>query len=256
MTTFGFIGTGHLGGMLVRKFIETGAVPADKITVSNRTREKAKRLAADLGVGCKDNREVVLRSDVVFLCVRPLDVRGVLMELQDLLTPEKLLVSVAGDVSLEKLRSQCSARVARAFPSMASESLMGVTLLVLGESVTDQDRATILSLFGAIGHPVEVKEDHFEVLADLTSCGPGYIAAIMQEFALAASWRGIPRSLTEELAKGDTGRNRPASGERELRRAHRLCGYQRRDHRGRRQDHPRGCTADVWQALSSHEGEA
>lgn len=201
MTTFGFIGTGHLGGMLVRKFIETGAVPADKITVSNRTREKAKRLAAELGVGCKDNREVVLRSDVVFLCVRPLDVRGVLMELQDLLTPEKLLVSVAGDVSLENLRSQCSARVARAFPSMASESLMSVTLLALGESVTDQDRATILSLFGAIGHPVEVKEDHFEVLADLTSCGPGYIAAIMREFALAASWRGIPRSLTEELAR-------------------------------------------------------
>lgn len=201
MTAFGFIGTGHMGSMLVRKFIETGAISANEITVSNRTREKADQLAANLGVGCKDNRDVVRLSDVVFLCIRPREVRDVLMELHDLLTPEKLLVSVAGDVSLKNLYSQCSARVARAFPSMASESLMGVTLLALGDNVTETDKTTIMSIFGALGHPVEVKEDHFEVLADLTSCGPGYIAALMQEFALAASWRGIPRNVTEELVK-------------------------------------------------------
>lgn len=201
MTTFGFIGTGHMGSMLVRKFIETGAISANDIAISNRTRVKAERLAADLGVSFKSNRDVARLSDVVFLCVRPMEVKGVLSELQDLLTPKRLLISVASDVSLKNLRSQSRARVARAFPSMASESLKGVTLLALGDNVTDQDKALILSLFGAIGHPVEAKEDHFEVLADLTSCGPGYIAAIMQEFALAASWRGVPRTVTEELVK-------------------------------------------------------
>jgi pyrroline-5-carboxylate reductase len=41
MTSFGFIGTGHIGSMLVRKFVETGAIEAEEIVASNRTQEKA-----------------------------------------------------------------------------------------------------------------------------------------------------------------------------------------------------------------------
>jgi len=37
MTTIGFIGTGHMGSILVRKLIETGAIKAEEIYVSNRT---------------------------------------------------------------------------------------------------------------------------------------------------------------------------------------------------------------------------
>lgn len=199
MTILGFIGTGHMGSMLVRKFIETRAASPEKILISNRTREDAERLAADLGVVCKSNRDVAKLADIILLCVRPLDVKSALAELQDLLTPEKLLVSVAGDVSLKSLRSMCSARVARAFPSIACESQRGVTLLAMGEGVTDSDRAAIYSLFGSIGRALEASEDHFEVMADLTSCGPGYLAAIFREFAVAASLQGVPREVAEGL---------------------------------------------------------
>ena len=50
MTTIGFIGTGHMGSILVRKLIETGAIKAEEIYVSNRTPEKAEQLARELGV--------------------------------------------------------------------------------------------------------------------------------------------------------------------------------------------------------------
>jgi len=38
-------------------------------------------------------------------------------------------------------------------------------------------------------------------MADLTSCGPGHISALMREFALAASWKGVPKDLAEEMVK-------------------------------------------------------
>ena len=201
MTTIGFIGTGHLGSMLVRKFVETGAIKAEDIWVSNRNAKKAGQLAIETGVRVGDNREVAQRSDVVFICVRPLDIKGLLNELQELLTTEKLIVSVAVDFSLEQLQDLCRARIARAVPSIACEKQSGVTLLALGDSATPLDRSLLFSIFGAIGDPIVVAEDHFEVLADLTSCGPGYIAALLREFALAASWKGIPRDLAEELIK-------------------------------------------------------
>jgi competence protein ComER len=201
MTTVGFIGTGHLGSMLVREFVETGAIKAENILVSNRNPEKAGQLAKETGVRVGDNREVAQRSDVVFICVRPLDIKSLLNELQELLTPEKLIVSVAVDFSLKQLQDLCRARIARAVPSIACEKQSGVTLIALADNATPLDSSLLFSLFGAIGDPVAVSEDHFDVLGDLTSCGPGYIAALLREFALAASWKGIPRELAEELVK-------------------------------------------------------
>jgi len=92
MTTFGFIGTGHLGSMLVHKFIETRAI-------------KAEHLAKDLGIRVGNNREVAGQSEVIFLCVRPLEIKAVLKELSEQLKPEKLLVSAAVDFSLKDLEA-------------------------------------------------------------------------------------------------------------------------------------------------------
>ena len=201
MTTFGFIGTGHLGSMLVKKFVETGAIQAEQILASNRTAEKVNRLAKVTGIRPVSNRIVAELSDVIFICVRPLEVRDVLSEVAYLLNSQKLVVSVAGDVSLEKLRGLCPARLARAFPSMASLKLQGVTLLVFGDNTTAQDQRLIAGLFNAIGSAVEVEEKDFAVLADLTSSAPGYYAALMREYVLAAERKGISPELAERLVK-------------------------------------------------------
>jgi pyrroline-5-carboxylate reductase len=201
MTTFGFIGTGHLGSMLVKKFVETGVIEAEQILASNRTTEKVERLAQATGIRPADSRIVAELSDVIFICVRPLEVRDVLSELAYLLNSQKLLVSVAGDVSLERLQGLCPARLARAFPSMTSEKLQGVTLLAFGDNITAEDRRLIAGLFNAIGQAVEVEEKDFAVLADLTSSAPGYFAALMREFVLAAERLEINSELAERLVK-------------------------------------------------------
>lgn len=197
----GFIGTGHIGSMLIRKFVETGATTPGDIIASNRTREKAEQLAADLGFQVGDNRKVAERSDVIFLCVRPLDVKGILRELQDELTPNKLLISVAVDFTLDEMASMSRARAARVIPSVASERLKGVSLVAFGGNTDESDRALILQLLRTIGYPMEVEEKDLEVLADLTSSAPAYISAIMRELVQAAVRRGIDVDLAEKLAK-------------------------------------------------------
>jgi pyrroline-5-carboxylate reductase len=201
MTSFGFIGTGHIGSMLVRKFVETGAIEAEEIIASNRTPEKAERLAKAAGVRIGTNRVAVELSEIIIICVRPMDVRDLLRDVQHLLTPEKLLVCVAGDVSLRDLGSLCGSRIARAFPSMTSECLLGVTLLAFADNVDAADKHLIADLFGSIGDVAVVDERDFGLLADLTSCAPGYFAAMMREFAFAAHTRNIPLELAERLVK-------------------------------------------------------
>ena len=201
MVHLGFIGTGHMGSMLIHKFIETGVAAPGDIIASNRTREKAELLARDLGIQLGGNSEVASQSDFIFLCVKPMDVIGVLRELRDELTPDKLLISVAVDFNLTKITSISRARATRVIPSICSERLKGVSLVSFGVNTTDSDRVLIFRLFRAIGHPIEVEEKDLEVLADLTSSAPAYISAIMRELVIAATRKGINADLAERLAK-------------------------------------------------------
>jgi len=195
----GIIGAGRMGSMLVRKFIEGGAVRTDEIIASNRTPEKLRSLKDLTGIKVGDNKEVASRSEVVVLCLRPLDIRGVLEEIRGVLTGEKLLISTAVDFPLEDLATGTSARVARVIPSITSEYLKGISLVAFGPRTTEADMDTVMSLFGAISSPALADEEDFEVLADITSYGPGYIAALMREFVRAAASRGVPGENAEWL---------------------------------------------------------
>ena len=77
----------------------------------------------------------------------------------------------------------------------------GKRLLAFGDNATSLDRTLIKQLFCAIGDAVEVDDEEFGIPGDLTSCAPGYIAALMQEFALAANRWGISQDLAERLIK-------------------------------------------------------
>jgi len=203
MTDFGIIGTGHLGSMLAEAFVCRGAIENEKLWVSNRSQKKALRLAEELGVRAANNQEVAKRSDIIFLCMRPMDLEEAISEIHEHLTPHKLVVSMAMDFSLSRIQGLCQARTARAIPSIASGKGLGVTLLVLSDDASEDDRSQLFRLFRAIGWPVEVTEEQLDVLSDLTSCGPAYICALLREFALEASRRDgkIDRGQAEQLIR-------------------------------------------------------
>lgn len=203
MNKFGVIGTGSMGSMLIRKFVETGAINVNDIIANNRTKEKAIKLAGEIGIKIGDtNQDVVKRSDVIFLCVKPLDLKNVLKELGDLLTPDKLIISIAADVTLGNLLLWSNARVTKVIPSITAECKKGISLISFGENATKEDRTLILSLFSTISKPSEIEEKYFELLADLTSCAPAFISSMMKEFALSATRReAIPPELALFLVK-------------------------------------------------------
>ncbi|WP_321505775.1 pyrroline-5-carboxylate reductase [uncultured Methanoregula sp.] len=205
MIRYGFIGTGSMGGMLIRQFIHSGLVKAEKITACSRQGRSAQAVAGEMGIAVKDSpRDVARDSDVLFICVRPFDVGGVIQEIRDLLSDRTLLVSVAGCVTLQNLAGWAGpgVRCVRILPSVTAEEQAGISLVAWGQGVTDADRELIFSLFSAIGNPVEIEERHFEIYGDLTSCAPALFAAMMQEFASAAVRKeGVPPALAEFLVQ-------------------------------------------------------
>jgi len=205
MTRYGFIGTGSMGSMLVRQFIQTGLVTPGEITASSKTGASAGALADETGIiTVPANRRVAEEADLLFICVKPLEVRGVLQEIRSELDRDSLLVSIAACVSLADLETWGGdkARCVRIIPSVTAEENAGISLVAWGRRVLPEDKTRVLGLLHAIGTAVELEEKDLEVCTNLTSCGPALIAAMMKELGSAAVRTGaIQPELAEYLLR-------------------------------------------------------
>jgi len=205
MTQYGFIGTGSMGSMLIRKCIGSCLVAPAEISASSKSGISARALAGTTGITAEpSNRTVAGTADVLFICVKPLEVRGVLDEVRDVLKPGVLLISIAACVRLENLRDWTgeSVHCVRIIPSVTSEENAGISLVAWGHGVTPGDEKLVLGLLNAISTAVEIDEQDFDLYTNLTSCGPALIVAMMREFAGAAARTGtIPPGVAEYLVK-------------------------------------------------------
>jgi len=187
MKKTGFIGYGSMGSMLINGFLKSGVLASEDTVVSNRTLAKIENLVHKWkGITITtDNRKVARESDLLFVCVRPLDVLHVLHEIKDDLTNSTHLVSIAGCVTINDIESQFPGQVTKVIPSVTSEVREGISLVCHNPKVTEERIESLEKLLGAISRVVHVRENDFEVAADFTSCAPGMIAAIFDCFVKA-----------------------------------------------------------------------
>ena len=99
----GIIGYGSMGKMLLWKFAEAGAVSKENLLAANRTREKLDE-ASSIATICESNAELAAKADIVFVCVRPSDMKGVFEEVIDSIQSDqsdKLLISLNGNITFD-----------------------------------------------------------------------------------------------------------------------------------------------------------
>jgi len=187
MKKTGFIGYGSMGRMLINGFLKSGILSPKETVISNRTMAKIENLAQEWqGITLTtDNRKAAGESELLFICVRPLDVLPVLREIKSNLKGSTHLVSIAGCVTINDIESQFPGQVTKVIPSVTSEVGEGISLVCHNPKVTGYGIEGIEKLLGAISRVVHVRENDFEVAADFTSCAPGMIAAIFDCFVRA-----------------------------------------------------------------------
>ncbi|USG64735.1 NAD(P)-binding domain-containing protein [Brevibacillus ruminantium] len=204
--TIGIIGLGNMGQMLVKGLCKSGIISPQDLIVYNRTREKAAPLQQRYPFQLAETPQIVCeKADLLFICTKPLDVLPVLRELS--LPSGVHLVSVAAGVSLPDLESIHTGAISKVIPTVTSEELRGVSLLVDNPRVSPEQHAALSRLLEAIGTAEEVSEETIETATILTSSAPGLIAGILEEFAQAAVRRSpeleidtARRMLVETLA--------------------------------------------------------
>jgi competence protein ComER len=199
----GFIGTGNMGRILIEALLDSKAIEAHQITITNRTSEKAYAIKAQhpLINVAKTAKEVVEHSDIIFLCVKPLDIHPLLIQLKHVLQPEQCIVSITSPISVEQLESSCHCHTARIIPSITNRALSGVSLFTYGKRCSQAYQQALYTMFSAVSHPVMIDHSITRIASDIVSCGPAFFSFLLQKFVEAAEKEtDISKEIATDLA--------------------------------------------------------
>ena len=188
----GIIGYGSMGKMLLEKFHESGKIGNGDLYVANRTIEKLEE-AREIAV-ILTNTELAKVCDIVFVCVRPTDMKTVLSEIVPFLKKDALLVTLNGSIPFDLISEVISCKTAKVIPSLTAEIKRSQTIVCYNEKVGDEDKKALESLLSSIGEIIVLPEKEVGMGSELVSCMPGFIASIFDVICTSAEGHTeIPR---------------------------------------------------------------
>lgn len=180
----GIIGTGNMGRILIEALLESKAVSPSSMAITNRTLNKAIQII-DMYEGLSiypTAFEVARNSDLVIICVKPLDVFQVIQDIKPAVTKNSCVVSITSPINVDQLEHVLPCSVARIIPSITNRALSGVSLFTFGKKCTLTWKRSLLELFSFISSPVEIEEGVTRVASDIVSCGPAFFSYLTRRF--------------------------------------------------------------------------
>ncbi len=181
----GIIGYGSMGKMILEKIAEAKFVECKDLYAANRTYEKIEHLTAVYNV-CKTNAELAAAADIIFICVRPADIRTILNEIKPLISKNTLIVSLNGSITFEMMSKIIDHKIAKAIPSVTAEINRPKTLICCSSLFSDDDRIALEDLLKCMGDVIELPEEEIGMGSEPVSCMPGFISAIFDVISNSA----------------------------------------------------------------------
>lgn len=195
--TLGIIGgTGWLGAAIAKAVLAKALVPTGNLIISNRSGSHP--LAQQGACLVADNQDLVDRSEVVIIAVRPEHFASL-----NINATGKTVISLMAGITAQAIAAQTSASaVVRAMPNAAVEIGQSFTPWYCFAEVEAATKDLVQHLFECVGTAAEVQqEDFIDYLSALSGTGPAFPALLMTALANQAMVAGIPTDIAQLAAK-------------------------------------------------------
>lgn len=201
--TFGFIGTGNMGGALARGL--RTRTDGGTLYFFNPTAAKAEALAAELGGSTASAEDIALRCDYIFLGMKPHQVEGALCALRSALESRReraVLVSMAAGVTLEALARWTfpDCPIIRIMPNTACAVGAGLTLFAANSAVTAAQQETFKTAMAGCGRLEPLAEALIDAGSAVAGCGGAFACLFMEALADGGVACGLPRGKANTFA--------------------------------------------------------
>ena len=179
----GIIGYGSMGKMILSKFVESKTITESDLFIANRTYDKINNLNEnyqEINI-CKNNIDAAKNVYIIFICVKPLEIKTVLTEIINDVKSNCHIISLNGSVLFKQLEQICiNKKISKVIPSITAEINQSVTLVCHNNFVENDNKNNLKRLLECLGTVVEIPETEIGMGSELTSCMPGFLGAIFK----------------------------------------------------------------------------
>ena len=199
---YGFIGAGSLCQAFLHGFLQKNRMLKERIFLSSRTPARLQKTAKRFDVqAVSSNEELVLKSQVIFLCMKPDDLVPAIEPLVSQFNPQQTLVSFPAGVSLSELKKLLPqmkrlVRVVPNTPVSIGEGLFAYSL-VQEDSGLESFVETLLSPLGKV---LKMPEDNLSAFTVAASSGVAFVLELMQYWNEWLENHHFPAELARKIS--------------------------------------------------------
>lgn len=167
-----------MGEQILARLIQSYTPDAIVITRKNKIRGEA--IAQKYGVTySSSNSTAVTNAQIIFLCIKPQDFKGVLLEIAPHVAAP-IIISIAAAISQSYIMSQIPrAVVLRYMPSPLIAERKGVALLVRDKQNGQRTKQIISQLNAWSSMLQTIPDKDMHIYTVLASCGSAFVAALL-----------------------------------------------------------------------------
>ncbi len=194
--TIGFIGIGNMGSAIIQGLIESNMANRKQIYGFDYNslvlNEKAAKL--DFNVE-KNNKDLLEKSDIIFLAIKPQVIDGVLNEISQYAQPDQIFISMAAGVSIQFIKSffNFDPKVIRIMPNTPALIGEGMTGMASADPVSADDVQFVKDLLSSFSLVEEVGENLLDAVTAISGSSPAYVDLFIESLADGGVLLGLPR---------------------------------------------------------------
>lgn len=196
------IGAGKMGMALARGWLAGGLRASALNLVDPAPHASILAMANDLSIYLSDKPKEG-KAGVILLAVKPQVLVDVVASIKSRIGPDTLVLSIVAGFSIEKLCALTGTqRVVRTMPNTPAQVGKGVTGLVRGPLVSDQDWQVAKALYSTSGLIVELDDEtDIDALTVVSGSGPAYVFHLVEAMAAAGVTEGLDPESSMVLAR-------------------------------------------------------
>lgn len=200
----GIIGAGNMGKALISGILSARLIDAQDLVVSDLNLSLLRQLKKQYKIqAVRNNSEIVKKTSVIILAVKPQVIDGVLNEIGDKFTPAQTIISIAAGISTKHIEKFIPKRVAvvRVMPNTPALLKEGASAISGGSSAKEENIQAAQKIFKAVGKVFRVKEELMDAVTALSGSGPAYIFFLAEALINSGVKLGLSRAVSEGLVQ-------------------------------------------------------
>lgn len=199
----GLFGAGNMGSAIIHGLIKAKLYAREDILVYDVFTSALEKIQHELGVTTfTEDTTMAKQANIIFLAVKPNVVPSVLQRIKPYLTPDKLVISIAAGVTIDKIEGLLSTdnkivRVMPNTPALVGEAMSG---LAVNAAVEDRDKEKAIAIFSCFGKVELIGEYLIDAVVGVSGSAPAYVYMFIEALADGAVQQGMPRAMAYKFA--------------------------------------------------------